>query len=146
MIQRIQTIWLFLASLLSGALFISPLYKYNSNTAEGIETQWLQANNFYPLLIVAVIMTIVPLAAIFMYNDRKKQKRMSLIFVISCISFITIMVMRIAHLRTSIQGISNDQYTIPGSVLPFIAAVFGAIAIFNINKDEKLVRSMDRLR
>lgn len=146
MIQRIQTIWLFLASLLSGALFISPLYKYNVNTASGIEAQWLQANNFYPLLIVAVVMTLVPLAAIFMYGDRKKQKRMSFIFILSCVSFITIMVMRIAHLRTSIQGISNDQYAIPGSVIPFIAAVFGAMAIFNINKDEKLVRSMDRLR
>lgn len=146
MIQRIQTVWLFLASLLSGALFISPLYKYNLNSSMGIETQLLQANNFYPLLIVAVIMTLVPLAAIFMYGDRKKQKRMSFIFILSCVSFITIMVMRIAHLRTSIQGISNDQYAIPGSVLPFIAAVFGAMAIFNINKDEKLVRSMDRLR
>ncbi|RYZ16889.1 MAG: DUF4293 family protein, partial [Sphingobacteriales bacterium] len=91
MIQRIQSLWLLLASLISGALFISPLYKYDVPGLNGIGsggTHFLEATKFYPLLIVAAIMTLLPLIAIFLFKERKKQKAMAIAAIFACMSFI----------------------------------------------------------
>lgn len=142
MIQRIQSVWLLIASFVCSLLFIMPLYSY---TVVGTENL-LRANNFYPLLIIDGVMAIYPLLAIFRYKDRKQQKRFAIVAIASCVSFIGVMLMRISSLHSKTPDISNEHYLIPGAIMPVIAIVFDLLAILAINKDEKLVKSMDRLR
>ena len=143
MIQRMQSVWLFLAALLNGALFISPLYKYQSAEASD---NLLSANNFYPLMIIAAVITFMPLMTIFLFKNRKKQIRMIVVSILATISFIAVMMMRISSIKKGLPEPINDQYLIPGSLLPVVAILFMIVAIRGVNKDEKLVKSMDRLR
>jgi len=142
MIQRIQSVWLLLAALTSGALFISPLYRYDTAGGE----QLLQTTGFYPLLIIAAIMTLLPLAAIFMYKERKRQRGMVIGALFACLGFLGVMWMKTSNIQKEIPAPTGGQYAIPGALLPAVAIIFLMLAIRGINKDEKLVRSMDRLR
>ncbi len=142
MIQRIQSVWLLIAAFISSALFITPLFSYSVNDVEAL----LRANNFYPLLLIDGVMAIYPLLGIFRYKDRKIQKRFAVVAIAACVSFIAVMLMRISFIHSHTNDILNEHYLMPGALMPVIAIIFNVLAILAINKDEKLVRSMDRLR
>ena len=75
MIQRIQSVWLLIASFICCILFIMPLFSYTVNGTENL----LRANNFYPLLLIDGVMAIYPLLAIFRYKERKQQRRFAIV-------------------------------------------------------------------
>ena len=72
MIQRIQTVWFLLASLLSATLFLDWYtgYIYKADVPQGIGSvvTYLRVTDFFPLLIIAVAMTIMPLQAVFFFK------------------------------------------------------------------------------
>src|SRR5690606_37977472 len=83
MIQRIQSIYLFLASLALFLLFVFPLANVFDVTGakrititgiyEIAENGLIQKESFILLTIVTVILAIIPLILIFLYKNRKKQ-------------------------------------------------------------------------
>ena len=144
MIQRIQSIWFFLAAFFSGALFIFPLYHY---TVEGATSaSLLGARNEYMLLVMAAIMTLLPLIAIFMFKNRKQQKGMAWISILSSAGFIAVMLMNIQKLKNAVPPATNDNFALPGPIIPALAIVFLLLALSGIRKDEALLKSVDRLR
>jgi DMSO reductase anchor subunit len=142
MIQRIQSVWLLIASFICCILFIMPLFSYTVNGVENL----LRANNFYPLLLIDGVMAIYPLLAIFRYKERKQQRRFAIVAISSCTAFIGVMLMRISSLHNNTKDIMNEHYLLPGALMPVLSILFNVLAILAINKDEKLVKSMDRLR
>jgi uncharacterized membrane protein len=148
MIQRIQTIWLFLAAALNGLLFISPLYKYNFGTLGLAYSPYREesVNTYWPLLVVAVIMTLLPLVAIFFFKDRKRQKGLVWLSILSIIAFLVLMFMRVSNLKNATPPATNLTYVLPGFVPCIIALLFLFFAIAGIRKDDKLIKSLDRLR
>ena len=62
------------------------------------------------------------------------------------VGFVGVMMMRISSIKQGAPAPVNDQYLIPGALLPVLAIVFLILALRGITKDEKLVKSMDRLR
>lgn len=148
MIQRIQSLWLFLAAALNGLLFISPLYKYNYGTMRLAYSpyQHESVNNYPLLLIVAVEMTLLPLVAIFFYKNRKRQKGAVWLSMISILGFLAILFMRVANLKNASPPATNMTYVLPGFIPCVIALIFLFFAMAGIRKDDKLVKSMDRLR
>src|SRR5690606_17837904 len=84
MIQRIQTVWLLLASLTLFLLFLFPYLQYfdNFGTAmsikitgiyQGVSEGVIQVKSFILQTIVTVVLALLPLVTIFYYKDRKKQ-------------------------------------------------------------------------
>jgi FtsH-binding integral membrane protein len=145
MIQRKQTLWLFIAALLNAGVFYFDLYKTHT-VINGVDTLGqLRVADHYPSLLIALVMTLFPLITIFMFRDRKRQMRMSFVGVIAIASFITMLLGRVTNLSKQVPPPSNGSYWI-GAVLPVIALVFIFLAIFGIRRDEKLVKSVDRLR
>lgn len=144
MIQRVQSIWLFLAAFFSGALFIFPLYHYT--LAGATDASLLGARNEYMLLILASLMTIIPLITIFMFKNRKQQKGMVWISILSAVGFIAVMLMKIQNLKNAVPPATNDNFALPGPVIPVIAIVLLLLALSGIRKDEALIKSVDRLR
>lgn len=141
MIQRIQTLWLFLATLLNAGVFYFDLY-------HGYIGQTLVSLRVGPkifLVLIAIVMTALPLLAIFMFGNRKRQRSMAAVAIVATIAFITAVMGQVTPFLEANAGIANDTYWI-GTVLPFISIVFLILAIMGINKDQKLVRSQDRLR
>jgi peptidoglycan/LPS O-acetylase OafA/YrhL len=139
MIQRIQTLWLFLAALVNSGLFMFDLYR--PDDATGI-LKSINVNNNYFFVLIALVTIVLPLVAIFMFRDRKRQKRLAVLSIIACLSFISTMLMKI---NSSYPAGTTGSYWI-GSILPVLAVIFLFMAIRGISKDDKLVRSQDRLR
>lgn len=144
MIQRVQTIWLFLAAFLSGALFIFPLYHY---TLAGVTAPIIMgAKNEYLLLLLAALMTLLPLIGIFMFKNRKRQKGLVWLSILSSIAFIAVMLMKIQNLKNATVPATNDNFALPGPIIPVVTIVFLFLALSGIRKDDALVKSVDRLR
>jgi hypothetical protein len=144
MIQRIQSIWLFLAAFISGALFIFPLYHYTPATTN-IATL-MGARNEYILLVLAAMMSALPLVALFMFGNRKRQKGLVWLSILSSIGFVAVMLLKIQNLKQAVPTISNDNFALPGPIIPLLAIVFLFLALNGIRKDEELIKSVDRLR
>lgn len=145
MIQRIQTVWLFLAALAGAGLFYFNVHKavVIKENAEVVEK--LGAGNNFILLLLALVLIVLPLVAIFMFKNRKSQKRMAMLGIVANAGFLAAAIMLIGNITNKVPGPKDSSY-LPGIVLPIVCIVFITLAIRGINKDEKLIRSQDRLR
>jgi len=139
MIQRIQTVWLFLAALFAALTYKFPFYSGNVINKENVQRfeKLLASSNFLVLIFTAglIVGTII---MIFMYKNRKQ--RMWLTAAAAVLSIINI-VLYFTELKKFISG--NMSLT---AVFALAIPVFLFLAINGIWKDEKLVKSLDRLR
>lgn len=136
MIQRIQTVYLFLASLAAIAFLFIP---FGTIDFEG-KTMLLKGN-MNPVfdIIVGVIIT-VSIIAIFLYKNRKTQALVVLLNMLIAIGFIGCEVYgAYTHQK------DNFHFSI-GFILPVFVLIFIFLAYKGIKNDDKLVKSMDRLR
>ena len=125
MIQRIQTVYLFIAFCLMVALAFIP---------------------FSSSLMVpagAGIIALLTLVTIFLYKKRSMQiKNCYLILLLLILIYLLDFIFERQYLPFA-DFFENSRYTY---IFPFIACILVYLAIRRIKKDEKLVRSLDRLR
>ena len=133
MIQRIQTIYLLLIACLMSVVVFVPVAGTLSEIGE-----WC-------LLGVSAITAILSCIAIFLYKNRKRQIRFCrLITGLLVVFYLVLFLSNLSFpLNLSFLQDYGFQYTV---CFPLIALLFGFLAIKGIKKDEKLVRSADRLR
>ena len=96
------------------------------------------ATNFL-LLILTVGIAVTAAIVIFLYRDRKVQLRLSIIALIVSLSNLIIYYNEVRKFTP------EGNYSLT-SLLALSIPVFLALAIMGIYKDEKLIRSADRLR
>ena len=98
------------------------------------------------LLILTGIIGIAILASLFMYSSRKAQIRLS-IFALFLIGLLILVLVNFpGTIEKELPGKSNNIEFSFGLALPFLSILFLMLAIRSIRKDEKLVKSADRLR
>ncbi|MSP84291.1 MAG: DUF4293 family protein [Flavobacteriaceae bacterium] len=128
MIQRIQTIYLLIALLISAFL---PFEFY------------LQTLNDYTYTILFGLNTSFTLVSIMYFKKRQHQ------FVLNRLSIILNLILLGLFLYSSL-NLSRETLVVSekgiGMFLPIFAIVFLALANKSIKKDEDLVKSADRLR
>jgi len=139
MIQRIQTIWLFLASLFAALTYKFPFYVGNILDKEN-KKNWVElvASSNFLILIFTAGLVAGTIAIIFLYKKRKQQ--MWLALAAGGLSIINIIIY-FSELKKFTDG--NLSIT---SVLALGIPIFLGLAVNGIWKDEKLVKSLDRLR
>ncbi|SMO82968.1 DUF4293 family protein [Gracilimonas mengyeensis] len=135
MIQRLQTVFLAVATLLNLSAYFTPIY----DKAMADPQQWIG----YGLAISLLIPMAINILAIFLYENRKNQmswvKRSGLMQVIA-LGFC-------AGVMLSMGGIGTYLWDEAlGTGLVLLGLIFQILALRNIRKDEELVRSMDRIR
>ncbi len=135
MLQRIQTIYLLLASLCAFLTLKFPLYSGANATGAFVEV-----NGQFNILLMIVTVIVATLAAVcvFLFKNRKLQVRLvlaGLLLQIGCL----------ALYFSQIKNFTSGNFAL-GSVLSFAVIIFFILAISAINKDQKLVKSLDRLR
>lgn len=145
MIQRKQSIWLLLAALCAAGVFLFPLYKGEIKTGDVMQGKALMVPERFPFVLIAVVMSVLPLVTIFMFGDRKRQVRMSVMGIVANSSFISLMLFTVTRWQSETPPLLGGSYGI-GSVLPVMSIILLVMAIIGIRRDEKLVRSVDRLR
>lgn len=138
MLQRIQSVWLLLAGVLS---FLTIRFNIYSGTKELNSANLfsrLNASENFLILVVVIAMGLIPLITIFLYKNRSLQIKLSLIslllFILSAFLF---------YLQINKFSAGNFALT---SVFYFLIPVFLILAIRGIYKDQKLIKSVDRLR
>lgn len=134
MIQRIQSVFLFLAAIVSGVLsqFLD-LWKYGK--------EWFQANDYSLINALFIASALLSLAVIFLFKNRKRQIVMNRINIILNVVLVGLLMYRLYNLPG---GFDSEKGI--GLILPFISIAFLIMANRNIEKDEKLVKSVDRIR
>lgn len=155
MIQRVQSIWLFLASLSLVLMLFLPLVIKEANSVEnsiytsglfqksaGQSGSGIKAEAFLPLLITNIAVAVICLVNIFNFRKRSLQKRMAVVSIVIIIAFGFWCSIYAKKLPGGIDGAAFGF----GAYLPALAILFCILAIFGINKDERLIRSAERLR
>ena len=139
MIQRIQSIYLFIVS----ALGITQCF-FPFATVEGMS---LGMNNCYIYAGLAAIAPIISLVSIFMFKKRILQMRLNSFNIILMLFQIISMVAYFFYFKsnTVAEDVLPTHILLPFA-LPIINIILTYLAIRAIGKDEALVRSLDRLR
>lgn len=135
MIQRIQTIWLLLAA---AASFATLKLSFYSGTKDNNLFEELTGSSNFFLMILSVAVGLVAMITIFLYKNRKLQIRLSLLGIVLQLAALAVY---FQQTKTYVQG----SFTLT-SALSFVIPVFFILAWLGIRKDEKLIKSMDRLR
>jgi hypothetical protein len=142
MIQRIQTIWLLLAA---AAAFLTLRFSFYSGNFLNTETntkayQALTAQSNIPLTILSAGVGLAALLCVFLYKNRKQQSK--IIWLVLLVSIINIILFFVES-RKYVAGEGNYDIT---AAIAFAVPIFLILALRGIRKDEKLVKSLDRLR
>ncbi|MBT8394409.1 MAG: DUF4293 domain-containing protein [Bacteroidia bacterium] len=136
MLQRIQTVYLFLALVVSaGLIFVFHLWTTKDNIK-------LFALDNYLYLGMFAGSGVLSLISIFLFKNRKSQFVMGRLNII--LNFILLGLFVYESLNLS--GETNVSEKGIGMLLPIFSIVFLALANKAIKKDEDLVKSVDRLR
>jgi surface polysaccharide O-acyltransferase-like enzyme len=136
MIQRIQTVYLFLAALVSGVLIWVVEFYLNG---EGNEFVGMDESLYFGIFMGSSLMSVI---AVFLFRNRQLQtvvNRLNLLlnlFILGVYVYQSLMMS--GETAVSEKGI--------GMFIPILSIVLIVLANKAIRKDEQLVKSADRLR
>ena len=150
MIQRIQTIYLLIVTVLMAVCLLNPIGSIITGDneiseftnlyialAEGVKdyTPWA-------LFVILLLVAVLAFVSIFLFKKRMLQIRMSLFSIILLIGYYITLIVFIFTIPAEGTNFSAS-WTV---CLPFVAIVLDWLAIRAIGADEALVRSYERLR
>lgn len=155
MVQRIQSLYLLLTSLLAG-LFLSGTFLkfFNKSGSEffmnykgfwesGAAGNPQMINSLIPMSVIMVLIIILSVIAVFLFRKRKIQLKLAGAIVLLTTIFIGLMVYLIIRATGEFQAELVPGYRM---FIPVLILIFGILAYLGIRKDENLVKSLDRLR
>ena len=144
MLQRIQTIYLVIAAILAGGvIFLLPLWIHHDGKVIYLKNL-IQSNEWKQISIVAafVFSAFLSFVTIFLYKNRNQQIGINRFNIVVNFYLLGIIVYHLLILP----GESEISEKGIGLFIPVLVIVFLALANKSIIKDEKLVKSVDRLR
>jgi len=155
MIQRIQSLFLMLAALAAGIMFVFPLasfygdsnftlYVYQLVFHDPEPSLHLSAYFLLPLLGVIVLIILLSVLAIFSFKNRKRQ--INLTKIAMALTLILLAGYFLGYIGILERAVGNVPEYKFASFMPILVFVFLFLANRGIQKDEKLIKSMDRLR
>lgn len=138
-IQRIQSIYLLIAAVLGAALFAFPFATAPVQQEGMLVDGAFDVNDHTGLIVLTVLVIILSFVTIFLYNNRVLQMNLGKLNIVLLLGLIGLAgyVFSTISVATSL-GL--------GLVVPILVLILVFLANKNIQKDEKLVRSADRLR
>ena len=155
MLQRIQSVWLFFSTATLFALFLFPYVQVLdfggtgrsikvTGVYENINGQVVQTEPFLTLTIATVILALLPFIIIFLYRNRKLQKTLCYVTILLIIGF-SFWTAQVAKAEVGNISLGLGNYGLGVALMP-ISILFLVLALKGIRRDEKLIRSADRLR
>lgn len=154
MIQRIQTIYLFLALLLITLVIFFPVTHFFGENGQvyllqvwgiveaGEDTNHVVINTI-PLLILFLIILLLLLISIFSFKKRTRQLRLSIFTILLMIGSIVLIYF---YRRHGMINLHAEAYFTIFAAVPAVSAVLTYLAFRGVKKDEELIRSYDRIR
>lgn len=147
MIQRIQTVFLFVAFVLVGLLFYVPFATLISDQVYSVLltgiTTVQSVHQPYWLTALGGISALLILIIIFLFKNRKLQMKLTLFAILLLLLLNGAMFLVSDKYKNLLSAEINFSAVF---VLPLIAAIFLFLAYRGIKRDEQLIKSLDRLR
>lgn len=145
MIQRIQSIFLLISGISFFSLFMVPFATSDVVIPQLFNDLVYNIQDSPILLGLCILGGLISIVAIFLYNNRPLQLKMTYVATVFSILLPLVVILLIYNEGTS--GANADKIDDKlGIYLPFVSLVFSILAARSIGKDENTVRSMDRLR
>ena len=137
MLQRIQSIWLLLASACAVLSFKVPFY--SGTNKEGIPSfRLIPDAAHFSLMLLTIIIAVLSLVCIFLFRNRTLQLRLTLV---AMLLEVTLLIMYFREISTFLAG----TYALTSLLQLFILA-FLFLAMRGISRDNKIIRDSERLR
>lgn len=150
MIQRIQTIYLLIVSLLGIFGCFMPLIEFSNGTLHAIGfTQLIPGveptiDFLYGLIILSIIIPLIAFATIWFYRKRMFQIRLTILNILLLLGYYAVLGVSVWSL-TAKYPLDNFEPKI-AIIFPLVSLILSWLAIRGIGKDEAKVRAADRLR
>jgi len=143
MIQRIQSIYLIVASLVSGGLiFVFDLWENLKKEIYAIELFSKEEVTLKMIPILFLGSAIISLITVFLYKDRKFQFVVGRIIILINLFLLGLLI----YVSLTLPGEVSISEKGIGMFLPILVILLIVLANKAIKKDEDLVKSVDRLR
>ncbi len=136
MIQRIQSVWLLLASACAFSTF--KFSYYSGTNAKGLSPYELTATENLLLMLTTVVVGCLALFTIFLFKKRGLQLRL-------CVLGIFLEALLIFLYYREVKTFVHGTYSLT-AILHSIIVIAFFLAARGIHKDSKLVKNSDRLR
>jgi len=153
MIQRIQSAYLLLSAVLLLIAAFIPFADFaitNNNTISLDIINILKNNDISSLhltstvnITIFVLNIFILVINIFLFKKRKLQMKICIISILLLIAYEVYLFWYIAIVAKLLKATSSYNISV---ALPVLSVVFVILAYLSINKDEKLVRSLNRIR
>ena len=138
MIQRQQSLWLLLSTACSFLTFQFPFYNGTKRINNLVTSAELDGGSSLFLVLLTGASLILSLITIFLFKDRKLQLRL-------CIAGLLISILIVVLYFTEMKSFETGRISL--TCLFTFANVLGYLmAARGIRKDQKLVKSLDKLR
>lgn len=156
MIQRIQSLYLFLAFVAVMIMFFFPVASFYSDfytlRLYIYEIQDLTPDNeplfsqffILPLSILVILIGLLAVYTVMLFKNRLKQIRITKINIF--LNALLIVGIFVIYPELINRQINADPEYKTGAYFPLVSMIFLILALRGIIKDERLVRSADRLR
>lgn len=151
MIQRIQTLLLLAAAILSGLLLSGDLIRLTAGNSAVFGLSFMGmggqggevVQRLWPMTVILSVVPLLAFVAIFLYRNRPLQMRLTMLVLLLSIGTLILGAFYVLMLDRKID--ITVMWRVK-SVFPVITAILAWLAYRAIMKDELKVRSYDRLR
>ena len=142
MIQRQQTLWLILATVSAFLTFQFPFVTgkeiVSSSASNALADIDVDAGSNLFLILLTAASIVLSLVTIFMFKDRKLQIKLCFAGILLTIIIIALYISKYTQIVKPVPAL--------WCVLPFLVLIGYFMAWRGVRNDEKLVKSLDKLR
>ncbi|MBV9988859.1 MAG: DUF4293 family protein [Chitinophagaceae bacterium] len=140
MIQRIQTLWLLIASALAFTTLKTSFFSGNFMVDNSKQFRHFTAMDNTLLTVLTIVVALAALVAVFLYKDRKLQMR-----VVSAAMVLSILNLVYYYFQTR-DFVPADWAFDLTALIALAVPFFLFLATRGIYRDNKIMKSLDRLR
>jgi glucan phosphoethanolaminetransferase (alkaline phosphatase superfamily) len=155
MIQRIQSLYLLLAAIAASVMFFFPLavfygdhnfqmYVYQLSFFDPNPS--LNVSDFFLLPLLGMVILIIFLSILSLLSFKNRKRQLTLVKVNMAFTLILLAGFFLGYMRLLEGYVGNAPEYQFASFMPILVFLFLVLANRGVQKDEKLIRSMDRLR
>jgi magnesium-transporting ATPase (P-type) len=141
MIQRIQSVWLLLAGIAGLITYRLPLWE---GTLQDNSVKRFIGPESLLLFAVIVATCLLGFVTIFLYKNRTLQKNLAFVGMLLSIAILALEYFIVEDFKT-LQNFKTSAWKF-GAIMPGLMLVFFFLAYQGIRKDEKMIKSLERLR
>jgi branched-subunit amino acid transport protein AzlD len=141
MIQRIQSLWLLLAGIAGLITYKMPLW--SGKLQDGSSKIFTGSENL-ALFACIIVTCLLSFISIFLFRNRKTQKNLVLLGFFLSLGIIALEFFTVESFKKASNFIQSSWQI--GAIMPILMVILFYLAYQGIRSDEKLIKSVDRLR